>query len=166
MDSAIHLFNTWGLHSVCLIWIICGTVYVLNHTPVDRKTTLWPVRACLHGGGGPQIGEVACGELPHLLCKRDQIKLRDYMNRQVTSPTWGPPPLCKQALKPSDFFLISGKVEPFAVCSSPLIHLVCPPPPTKKIIHVVFNFSCEDCNTQKKFKTKVVQAWREGGGGE
>ena len=46
---------------------------------------------------------------PHLSCKRDQIKMRDYMDRQVrvtppkwvTVPTWGPPPACKQALKVS-----------------------------------------------------------------
>ena len=31
------------------------------------------LRACLHGGGGPQIGEVTWGESPHLSCKRDQI---------------------------------------------------------------------------------------------
>ena len=31
-------------------------------------------------------------------CKRDQIKMRDYMDRRVTSPTCGPPPLCKQVL--------------------------------------------------------------------
>ena len=43
-----------------------------------------PVRACLHGGGGPQIGEVTCGGSPHLSCKRDQIKMRDYMDRRVT----------------------------------------------------------------------------------
>ena len=42
--------------------------------------------------------------LPHLSCKHDQIKMRDYMERRVTpprrvtSPTWGPPPPCKQAL--------------------------------------------------------------------
>ena len=47
--------------------------------------------------GGPQIGEVTCGWSPHLSCKRDQIKMRDYMDRgvtppkRVTSPTWGPP---------------------------------------------------------------------------
>ena len=41
---------------------------------------------------------------PHLSCKRDQIKMRDYMDRRVTppkrvtSPTWGPPLPCKQAL--------------------------------------------------------------------
>ena len=56
------------------------------------------LRACLHGGGGPQIGEVTCGGSPHLSCKRDQIKIRDYMIRWVTSPTWGPPPPCKQTL--------------------------------------------------------------------
>ena len=43
----------------------------------------------------------------HLSCKRDQIKMRDYVDRRVTppkrvtSPTWGPPPQCKQALKDS-----------------------------------------------------------------
>ena len=66
------------------------------------------LRACLHGGGGPQIGEVTCGGSLHLLCKRDQIKTRDYVDRQVTppkwvpSPTWGPPPPCKQALRMID----------------------------------------------------------------
>ena len=44
---------------------------------------------------------------PHLSCKRDQIKMRDYMDRRVTPPkwvtmpTWGPPRPCKQALKVS-----------------------------------------------------------------
>ena len=42
---------------------------------------------------------------PHQSCKRDQIKMRDYMDRRVTPPkwvtmlTWGPPPPYKQALK-------------------------------------------------------------------
>ena len=50
------------------------------------------------GGGGGQIGEATCGGSPHLSCKRDQIKMRDYMDRRVTSLTLGPPPPCKQAL--------------------------------------------------------------------
>ena len=60
-------------------------------------------RACLHGGGGPQVGEAKYGGSPHLSCKRDQIKMRDYMDKRftppkrVTSPTWGPPAPCKQA---------------------------------------------------------------------
>ena len=39
--------------------------------------------------------------LPHLSCKRDQIKMRDYMDRRVTPSKWvtmptrGPPPPCK-----------------------------------------------------------------------
>ena len=28
-----------------------------------------PVRACLREGGGPQVGEVTRGGLPHLTCK-------------------------------------------------------------------------------------------------
>ena len=64
---------------------------------------LW---ACWHGGGGPQVGEVKYGGSPHLSCKRDQIKweMRDCMEKRVTppkrvtSPTWGPPSPCKQAL--------------------------------------------------------------------
>ena len=69
------------------------------------KTKSKALKACLHGGGGPQIGEVTGDWSPYLTCKRDQIKVRDYMNRlvtrpkRVTSPTWGPPPPCKQALK-------------------------------------------------------------------
>ena len=57
------------------------------------------LRACLHEGGGPQVGEVTCGKLPYLSCKRDHIKMRHYMDRRVNSLTWGPPPPCKQALK-------------------------------------------------------------------
>ena len=50
------------------------------------------------------IGEVTFGGSPHPSCKRDQIKMRDYMDRRVTPPirassaTWGPPPPCKQGL--------------------------------------------------------------------
>ena len=67
-------------------------------------SVLLHVRACLHEGGGPQVGEVTFGGLPHLTCKRDHIKMRDYMDRRVTppkrvtSPTWGTSPPCKQAL--------------------------------------------------------------------
>ena len=46
----------------------------------------WCLRACLHGGGGPQVSEVTCGGLPHLSCKHEQIKMRDYMDRRVTPP--------------------------------------------------------------------------------
>ena len=64
-----------------------------------------PVRACLREGAGPQVGEITYGGLPHLTCKRDHIKMRDCIDRRVTppkrvtSPTWGPPPPRKQALR-------------------------------------------------------------------
>ena len=32
------------------------------------------------------MGAVKCGGSLHLSCKRDQIKMRDYMDRQVTLP--------------------------------------------------------------------------------
>ena len=44
------------------------------------------------------------GGSPHLPCKRDQTKMRNDMNRQVTPPkrvtppTWGPHPPCKRTL--------------------------------------------------------------------
>ena len=50
-------------------------------------------------GGGHQVGEVTCDRLPHLTYKRDHNKMRDYMDRRVTSPTCGPPPSCEQALR-------------------------------------------------------------------
>ena len=79
------------------MWTFCINI----NCPLQRMFT----RACLHGDGGPQIGEVTCGRSPHLTCKRDQIKIRDYKNRRVTppqwvtSPTWGAPPPWKQALR-------------------------------------------------------------------
>ena len=89
-----------------------------NH--VDNNVKL---RACLHGGGGPQTGELTCGGSPHLSCKRDQIKVRDYMDRRVTppkrvtSPTWGPPPPRKQALKtPRILFKIFLAVMKQSLC--------------------------------------------------
>ena len=72
---------------------------------LEGLTKLETLRACLHEGGGPQVGEVTCGGLPHLTCKRDHIKMRDYMDRRatppkrVTSPIWGTPPPRKQALR-------------------------------------------------------------------
>ena len=68
--------------------------------------------ACLHGGGGPQVSEAKYGGSPHLSCKRVQIKMRDYMDKRVTppkrvtSPTWGPPRPCKQALRDHSYPLL------------------------------------------------------------
>ena len=82
----------------------------------------WDLRTCLHEGGGPQIDEVTCGRSPHLLCKRDQIKMKDYMYRLVTPPkrvTWptrDPPPSCKQALRPRPLVSVFGlKTKSFSL---------------------------------------------------
>ena len=45
------------------------------------------------------MGEVKYGGSPHLSCKRDQIKMRDYMDKRVTPPKRVTLPTCKQALK-------------------------------------------------------------------
>ena len=73
-----------------------GTVQIslLEKEKVKINRIANRLRACLHRGG-----------VLLLSCKRDQIKMRDDMDsrvtppKQVTSPTWGPPPPCKQAHK-------------------------------------------------------------------
>ena len=45
-------------------------------------------RARLHGGGGPQTGEVTCDGSPHLSCKLDQIKTRTLLQRHPLSLAW------------------------------------------------------------------------------
>ena len=42
-----------------------------------------------------------------------------------------------------------------ATCTSPIMHLICPPKFCIK--HIVFHFSWDGCNTQKKWKTKVMK---------
>ena len=44
------------------------------------------LKACLHGGGGPLVGEVTCGGSPRLSRKREQSKMRDYMHGQAGYP--------------------------------------------------------------------------------
>ena len=46
---------------------------------VDYLQPTFSLRVCLHGGGGPQIGEVTYGGSPHLTCKRDQSKTRQAL---------------------------------------------------------------------------------------
>ena len=85
---------------------------ITNPTPDRRVTPPWNVYIAKFDPGWEgypvwQTGLPAyrLGGSPHLSCKRVQIKMSDYMDRQVTppkqatSPTWGPAPTCKQALK-------------------------------------------------------------------
>ena len=89
----------WEGYPVWQTWLPALVGHPTYHVHVIK------LKACLHEGGGPQVGEVTCGGSPHLACKRDQIKMRHYMDRRVTppkritSPTRGPTPPCKQALK-------------------------------------------------------------------
>ena len=52
--------------------VCCCTILLTNFLPCYINTST--LRACLHGGGGLQVGEVTCGGSPRLSCKRDQIK--------------------------------------------------------------------------------------------
>ena len=59
-------------------------------------------KACLHGGVGPQVREVTClrwGNPPdHIISHFNLITFTWWVGDppHVTSPIWGPPPLCKQ----------------------------------------------------------------------
>ena len=70
-----------------LVWIWCNT----NPTPARRlshlKTFTWQN---LNPAKRPRSGILHLGESPHLSSKRDQVKMRDYIDRWVTSPTWSP----------------------------------------------------------------------------
>ena len=75
----------------------------------------------------------------HLSCKRDQIKIRDYMDRRVTppkrvtSPSWGPPPPCKQALTSRNFLVTRFEL--------PLIFTLVAAS-TSHFLTAAINFSC------------------------
>ena len=96
-----------------LIYPFTSQIICINND-IMQRFTYDEIRACLHQGGGPQVREVICGGSPHLSCTRDHIKMRDYKDRRVTppkrvtSPTWGPPPPCKQALNRDDFLQYNG----------------------------------------------------------
>ena len=71
----------------------------------NKPTFLCALRACLHGGGGPQVGEVTCLDgvtrlsIKSLILMWSRLHVRWGDPPHVTSRTWGPPPSCKQALK-------------------------------------------------------------------
>ena len=48
------------------LWLTCCAIFGI--------TKLHKLSACLHGGGGPQLGEEAFGGSSRLTCKRDHIK--------------------------------------------------------------------------------------------
>ena len=70
----------------------------LPHREAFTWQKIWPR---LKGLPGLADRATRLGGSPYWLCKRNQIKTRDYMDRRVTPPTWGPPSPCKQVLKVS-----------------------------------------------------------------
>ena len=62
----------------------------------DVSVTRTPPR--LTGLPYPSDRATRLGGSTHLSRKHAQDKMRDYMDRRVTSPSWGPPPPCKQVL--------------------------------------------------------------------
>ena len=99
------LISLIPIGKVCTLQARTYFMLIIASMYVDYLQPAFSLRACLHRGGGPQIGDVTCGGSPHLTWKRDQLKMRDYMERRVTppkrvtSPTWVPPAPCKQVLK-------------------------------------------------------------------
>ena len=91
---------------------------LLTYKPVS----IFFLRACLPEGGGSQVGEVTCRGSPRLTCKRDHIKMKNYMDRRVTppkgviSPTRSPPLPCKQALNRACFNLVPAPPTQESLC--------------------------------------------------
>ena len=75
-----------SLHVKALEFATFVFVYERNRLNLINPLSSNCFRACLHEGGELQTGEVTCGGSPHLSCKRDQIKMRDYMDRRVAPP--------------------------------------------------------------------------------
>ena len=79
-----------------MVWVLLSIFCIASlgdcMHPQHQETTIifrffsicFTTGACLHGRGGPQIGEVICGGSLHLSYKRDKIKMRDYVDRRVT----------------------------------------------------------------------------------
>ena len=67
-------------------------------TKTLRTETLL-LRDCLHGGGGPQVGELTRLSIQSLILILSRLHDRWGDPPRVTSPIWGPPPPCKQTLK-------------------------------------------------------------------
>ena len=82
MHCALH-FRTSNRALVCAF-----ASFTISLFSIPPNAALETFRGCLHRGRGvgPQVGEVTCGWSPHLSCKGDQIKMRDYMDRRVTPP--------------------------------------------------------------------------------
>ena len=76
--------------------------------------------------------------------------MRDYMDRRVTSPSWGPPPQCKQALNFENYNTTSSPGR----FSLALVPFSAPPPkPGKSALgtRLNYNFNIKDLQCQELF---------------
>ena len=108
LRACLHGVGNPGLVGlVSFVFTLCGTQNKRNlptrlGSPTPCKQGL---RVCLHGGGGPQVGEVTrLGRVTRLSIQSlismwSRLHVRWGNPPRVTSPTWGTPPSCKQALK-------------------------------------------------------------------
>ena len=87
----------------------CYVIYFFMQISWRQRTSAMmitvTVRACLQGGRWPQVGGVTRLSISSLILTWSRLHdkwgdhIRDYMDRRITSLTWGPPPPCKQALR-------------------------------------------------------------------
>ena len=56
--------------------------------------------------------------------------------------------------------LLEKQIKKYATSTSPIMHLICP---LRFCISIVFSFSWNGCNTQERWKTKVMQKLGRGG---
>ena len=110
----------------------CQSEFCLNlmYHESDPDYVGYPTLKRLHGKiwprlrGLPGLADRATrlGGSHHLSCKRDQIKMRRYMDRpftpprRITSPTRGPPPPCKQALSFSHWHDVQIEQSQLSAC--------------------------------------------------
>ena len=113
------------------------------------------LRACLHGGGEPQIGEVTCGGSPHVSYKRDQIKMRNYVDRRVTHQsglphlTWVPHPHVNRPLVTRFMEEMSYVFSfPFFFFTAAHFHLALVAVSISHFVTAATKFSC--CSSDKK----------------
>ena len=72
------------------------------------------LRACLHGGGGPQAGEVTrLGGVTRLFIYSLTLMTFTFYTFTLPPLIWGPPHRCKQAL------IFSKAIEPVQTMCSP-----------------------------------------------
>ena len=99
----IVIREIWGNFEISRVVFMPNITYKSCYYLFILLPTKGFVRDCLHGGGGPQVGEVTGLGVVTRLSIYSLILIWSRLHDRwgdppfVTSPTWAPPP-CKQAL--------------------------------------------------------------------